>query len=276
VTPRVHFDFDDLFHADEYLYFMEQTLREEDTRAQCDFVANVLALGRSARVVDFGCGHGRHANELARRGHRVVGVDRVPGFVELARAEAERESLDAEFVEADLRALRLPSEFDAAICLFDAFGYFADEEQALILDNFYAALRPGGRLLLDVRTREWMVRVPAVSVLDKGNGDMMIDRHHFDIESGRFVDHRTYVRGGSQRDVRFSVRLYAYTELCAFLRARGFEILGGLGGYDGAPLSLTRPRTLVVAQRPLESTLAEPPLAAGPPSSGEASSESLG
>lgn len=252
MTPRVHFDFDELFQADEYLYFMEQTLREEDTRAQCDFVANVMALGRSARVVDFGCGHGRHANELARRGHTVLGVDRVPGFLELARAEAAREALAAEFVEADLRALRLPSEFDAAICLFDAFGYFADEEQALIVDNFHAALRPGGRLLLDVRTREWMVRVPPVSVLDKGNGDMMIDRHHFDIESGRFVDHRTYVRGGTQRDVRFSVRLYAYTELCAFLRARGFEVLGGLGGYDGAPLSLARPRTLVIAQRPLE------------------------
>jgi SAM-dependent methyltransferase len=250
MPPLEHFDFDELFHPEEYLYFMEQTLLEEDTPAQCDFVAEVLALAPGARVVDFGCGHGRHANELARRGHRVVGVDRVPGFVERARADAAREGLSTTFVEADLRTTRIDGEFDAAICLFDAFGYFGDEEQALILDHFLAALAPGGKLLLDVRTREWMVRVPGVSVLEKGNGDMMIDRHHFDVETGRFVDHRTYLRGGARRDVRFSIRLYAFTELRALLRARGFEVLAGFGGFDGAPLSLMRPRTLVLAERP--------------------------
>jgi SAM-dependent methyltransferase len=245
-----HFSFDDLFHADEYLYFLEDTLREENTPAQVDFVERALALSPLARVLDLGCGHGRHAIELARRGHRAVGIDLVEGFLEVARKDAAAAGVDAQFAQGDVRAFRTEVPFDGVVCLFDVLGFFGDEDNETILRNAFEALAPGGRLLLDLRTREHMMRIPNVSVVDKGNGDLMVDRVSFDVESGRLVDQRTFVRGGAVRSVSFSVRLYAYTEMRTILRALGFHVVAAYGGYDGAPLSAMRPRTLIVAEKP--------------------------
>jgi hypothetical protein len=94
-----------------------------------------------------------------------------------------------------------------------------------------------------------MTRVPATAVLDKGNGDMMIDRHHFDVASGRFVDRRTYLRAGKQREVMFSVRLYAFTEIRLILQSVGFEVVGAFGGFDDSPISALKPRTVVIAKK---------------------------
>lgn len=249
------FDFQQLFDADEYLYFMEDSLREEDTPAQVDFLLRRVDLGPGSRVLDLGCGHGRHSNELARRGHLVLGVDLTPSFLEVARKEAERDALSTQFVLGDMSVIHVEEPFDLAVCLFDAFGFFDDAHQLATLRCVHSALRDGGRFVLDLRTREWMVRVPSFSVLDKGNGDMMIDRHHFDIESGRFVDRRTYIRGGKARDVTFSVRLWAYTEIRLVLRSVGFEIESALGGYDGSPLSANKPRTLLLMKKVAAPTL---------------------
>src|SRR5262249_10292445 len=72
-----HFDFTQVFDADDYLHFYEETLRQEDTLAQVAFVERELGLASGSTIVDLGCGHGRHALELARRGHRVLGIDLV-------------------------------------------------------------------------------------------------------------------------------------------------------------------------------------------------------
>jgi len=246
----VTFRFDELFDPEEYLHFLDETLRAEDTEGQVDFAVRALSLRPGAPVVDLGCGHGRHALAFARRGFPVVGVDLVEGFVAMAKEAATREGLRADFVHGDMRSFAVgePS-FEGAVCLFDAFGWFDDDGQMGILRNVFAMLKPGGRLLLDLRTREFVTRLAPVSVTDAG-GDLMIDRQRFDLESGRLVDTRTTVRGGKTRTVTFSVRVYAYTEIRMMLRAAGFEVERGYGGFDGAGMSAARPRTLVVARRP--------------------------
>jgi SAM-dependent methyltransferase len=254
MTGPTYFRFDEVFDVDEYLYFYDDTLRAEDTPRQVDFLERALGLEPGATVLDLGCGHGRHANELARRGYRPVGVDVVPGFLEVARAEAARDGLAVDFVESDVRALALEGRIDHAVCLFDAFGFLDDEGNAAFLRAVHASLRPGGGLLLDVRNRDWIVRsILPVTVLDKGD-DLMIDRHVFDVETGRLVDRRTYVRGGRVRHVSFSVRLFSCTELTALLASTGFTVERVWGGWDGAPLSLGKNRMLLLARRDLAAT----------------------
>jgi SAM-dependent methyltransferase len=249
MADPAHFHFEDLFDPDEYLYFYEDTLREEDTPAQVTFLERELALAPGARILDIGCGHGRHANELARRGYDVLGVDLVLGFLEKARDAARRDGLAARYALGDVRGLGEVASFDHAICLFDAFGFLDDEGNEAQLAAVAAALRPGGALLLDVRNRDWIVRnILPVTVLDKGD-DLMIDRHVFDTQRGRLVDRRTYVRDGRARTVTFSIRLYALTELTVLLRAAGLAVERAFGGWDGAPLSLSRNRMLLVARK---------------------------
>lgn len=249
MTERVYFDFDQVFDADEYLYFYEDTLREEDTPSQVSFALRALGASKGDKILDLGCGHGRHANELARRGYEVLGIDLVPGFLDRARAEAEREGLSATYVHGDVRGLGLTSVFDHAVCLFDAFGFLDDEGNEAYLRSAHAAIKPGGALLLDTRSRDFIVRsILPVTVLDKGD-DMMVDRHMFDVPTGRLVDRRTYVRDGRARTVTFSLRLYTLSELTLLLRTTGFIVEQTWGGWDGGPIALGKNRMIVLARR---------------------------
>jgi SAM-dependent methyltransferase len=249
MSASAHFRFDEVFDADEYLYFYEDTLREEDTARQVTFVERELALAPGARVLDLGCGHGRHTNELARRGYAVLGVDLVLGFLERAREEARRDGLRVDYALGDVRGLGIVESFDHAIALFDSFGFLDDAGNEEYLRTVAAALTPGGSLLLDVRNRDWIARsILPVTVLDKGE-DLMVDRHFFDSTTGRLVDRRTYVRGGRVRNVSFSIRLYSPGEIALLLRLCGFTVERMWGGWDGSPVSLAKNRLLVLAKK---------------------------
>src|SRR5437870_159195 len=87
------------------------------TEQEVDFVVDTLGLEPGQRLLDVGCGPGRHALALARRGFDIVGVDLSDAFVELARKHAAAEALPAVFDVLDVRALSYDAEFDAAICL---------------------------------------------------------------------------------------------------------------------------------------------------------------
>src|SRR5262245_13242560 len=90
------------------------------TRQEVDFLVDALGLRPGDRVLDVGCGPGRHSHELARRGMEVVGLDISERFVELATTEAPS---GATFVRGDARAMTFHDEFDVAISLCQgAFG----------------------------------------------------------------------------------------------------------------------------------------------------------
>src|SRR3954470_8636255 len=97
------------------------------TEQEVDFLVGQLGLEPGARVLDVGCGPGRHALALARRGIEVVGVDISEPFVVLARDAAVPGS---QFVRGDARCLPLaPSSFDAAISLCQGgFGLVPGED----------------------------------------------------------------------------------------------------------------------------------------------------
>jgi SAM-dependent methyltransferase len=243
------FDFDTLFDAADYLHFYEETLREEQTAAQVDFLEQQLGMTGPMRVLDLGCGHGRHANELAARGHTVVGVDLVQGFLDLAAKDAEARGLSVTYARADFRALPFEAAFDRAVCLFDAFGFFSDEDNLAVLASAARALVPGGMLCLDVRNRDWMVKqLPPVTVLEKGD-DLMIDRHHFDTRSGRLIDRRIIVRDGVIKRRPFSIRLYTLSELALLLGAVGLSVTDAFGDFAGAPVSLLKNRMVLVSRK---------------------------
>jgi SAM-dependent methyltransferase len=119
------------------------------TEQEVEFLVDVLGLRPGMRVLDVGCGPGRHAHALAERGMEVVGVDISQRFVDLA---TEHAPVGATFVRADARALAFDAEFDTAISLCQgAFGLTGGPGAPLdgdgaVLDGMARALRPAGRL----------------------------------------------------------------------------------------------------------------------------------
>jgi ubiquinone/menaquinone biosynthesis C-methylase UbiE len=98
------------------------------------------------RVLDVATGTGNAALAAARRGCDVVGVDFVPGQLEVARARAAAEGLEVRFLESDAEALPVPdASFDAVVSVFGAI-FAPDQERAAA--ELLRACRPGGTIAM--------------------------------------------------------------------------------------------------------------------------------
>lgn len=116
------------------------------TEQEIGFLVNVLGLKPGMRVLDVGCGPGRHALSLASRGIEVHGVDLSPDFIELARTPAA--DLPATFEVMDVRDLAYDRDFDAAICLCQGgFGLLGGDDAGIVA-KIAAAVKPGGAVAL--------------------------------------------------------------------------------------------------------------------------------
>jgi SAM-dependent methyltransferase len=213
------------------------------TEQEVGFLVDALGLEAGARVLDVGCGPGRHALELARRGIDVVGVDLSEDFIALARGAAAADGLPARFEVGDVRDLAYDTEFDAVICLCQGgFGLLGGGDEPLAFERIAAAVRPGGRLALTAFSAAFAVRF-----LEEGE--------RFDPARG-VLHERSTVRNEDGKEEVFDLWTTCFTarELALLARRVGLEVVGvhGVtpGRYGTAPPTLDDPELLLLARRP--------------------------
>ena len=247
----VRFDVEQVF-GEDYLHFYEQRLSDEHNRAEADEIIDTLDLRAGARVLDAPCGHGRIANLLAEQGVVVTGLDSSPLFLDRARADAAARGVEVAYLEGDLRALPSDGQFDGVVCWFTSFGYFDDDDNRRVLDEFRRVLAGGGRLLIETIHHDGFLRsvmsVPPPSTFAVRVGDdVMVDQTTFDPLAGRVETERTIVRDGRVRRARYSVRLPTPPELHTWLHAAGFDDVR-FSDRRGQPLTVESRRLVVVAR----------------------------
>ena len=213
----------------------------EQTQEQVDFIWDVLEIDTGAHILDLACGFGRHALELARRGCRVVGVDITSAYIEEAKNQASNQGLNASFICADLRDLQFSSEFDVVLNLADgAIGYLEnDTENLKIFDRIAAALKPGGKHLMDVCNgayaakhfpkRNWVFGKQSLSLAD----------FEWDQERSRMFSGGLEFRFGEKLEKPDKIysnptRLYNLEELTIIFQDRAMEICQAYGGFNPA------------------------------------------
>ncbi len=213
------------------------------TAQEVDFLVDLLELCRGARVLDVGCGPGRHSVELARRGYYPIGVDISDRFVEIANRMMADEGLGGEFHVLDARLMDFQSTADVAICLCEgAFGLAgSDAAHRQVLDNVYRALRPGGRLVLSAINTPHVVQHLA--------GD---DR--FDANTGTIRDDEVIVGSdGLERQVTIYTTTFSFRELRLLLERSGFEVMAGygcnVGHFERKPLTVDDVEIMMVARK---------------------------
>ena len=107
------FDFEAVFEPNDYLYFYEDMLTLKRTKKEIEFLVKKLKLNKPMKILDLSCGHGRHANRLAKLGHKVTGVDITFGFLEIAKKDARKSEVKVRYVQQDMRKISFKEEFDS-------------------------------------------------------------------------------------------------------------------------------------------------------------------
>ncbi|MBE0663072.1 MAG: class I SAM-dependent methyltransferase [Bacteroidales bacterium] len=119
------------------------------TMGECDFIEQELEFDKTLKIIDIGCGTGRHSIELAKRGYSLTGIDLAESLLERARQKAKEVNVQIEFLKHDARALPFESQFDVAIMLCE--GSFplmeTDEMNFGILKNVAKALKPKAKFI---------------------------------------------------------------------------------------------------------------------------------
>jgi len=237
--------FDELF-GEDYLWFWEPMLTDEQADADAESVWRLLALEPGMEVLDLACGHGRIANRLAARGVRVTGLDRSEAFLELARADAAVRGVEVEYVHGDMLEIPWAERFDRVLNWFTAFGYHPDDELHAILRGVRGALRPGGRFALEtISPTALMRRFQPIGVRER-DGELLVERRRFDPVRGGMESSFVAVRGGEMRRYDVFVRMPTFPELRDWLRGAGFARVEAFG-EDGEPFVDAHNRLVAVA-----------------------------
>ena len=146
----------------------------KNTEAEAGIIEEELRISPGAAILDVGCGTGRHAIELARRGYRVTGVDLSTGMLEQAEKYAREAKVEVTWIHSNARSFQVDRLFDGAICLCEgAFGLLGIQDDALeqplaILGRMESALKPGARCLFTVLNGYRIARKYSQPDVEKG------------------------------------------------------------------------------------------------------------
>ena len=241
-------DRDDFWETFESLIFTSKMLAAAPQ--DVEHAIAMLKLEPGARVCDLCCGVGRHSLELARRGFQVTSVDRTERYLDQAKAKADADGLDIEFVLKDARDFRRPDSFDAVINLYTSFGYFEEpRENMVVLENIYASLTSGGKLLMELMGKEVLARIFQERDWREENGSILLEKRKVG-KNWEFIEsHWILFKDGQKYEHTFYPRLYSAVELCEMLSRCGFRDMETYGGLDGSPYDQNANRLAVLSHR---------------------------
>ncbi|MCX6356459.1 MAG: class I SAM-dependent methyltransferase [Candidatus Aureabacteria bacterium] len=219
----------------------------EQTRQQVSFIESALRLKPKEKLLDICCGIGRHSIPLAQQGYLVTGIDFKPEYLTKAQAEAFTLKNRPAFLEADMRKLPFVNLFDAAICIWSSFGYFDEEADLGILKGVAKALKKGGRFLIDVANRDYILRHFRERDWTKAGKGYIMERRIFHVDKSLIVT--TWVFAGEGHIVlrTSEMRLYSLIELESMLVRAGFRVSERFGDFNRARPSIETPRLILVA-----------------------------
>lgn len=196
-----------------------------------DLIVQVLDLAPGDRILDLACGSGEHAVRLARHGLDVVGIDIAPSLIEHCRQQAAGQPWRTWFEGGDMRQLAYEGEFDALVMLSGSFGFFDDATNRDVLSRVACALKPGGRMLIDVFDPPSMVVRPPRRTWSQYGGGFALNHTWWEPETCTYVNEYLFIDGEGVLNTAAEperIRVYSLPEWRAMYTAAGLEMTHAL------------------------------------------------
>jgi len=229
---------------------------EADTRLAQQEVQQVVTLlhpQNGTCILDLCCGYGRHSIPLAQRGFQVTGVDLSATQIQHAREVAENAHVHLDYHVADARKLDFQGAFDVVLNMFVSFGFFKEEhEHKQMLQGVQRALKPGGKLLLDLWNREKEIREFKPTTCESIRDLIVLKEWQFVAVAGRLNWKNTVIFADGKRESwEHSVRAYTVAELKALVEEVGLQFEAVYGNLAGEEYSLDSPSAIIIATKSL-------------------------
>ncbi len=213
----------------------------QGTIGECDFLEKEFQFDKSLNILDVGCGTGRHAIELTKRGYCVTGIDLSESQLARAREKAAEHDLHIDFRQHDARNLPFNAEFDAAIMLCE--GGFplmeTDEMNYEILKNVTRSLKDGGKFIFTTLNGLFPLfhNVEAFCAEARQEGNAAYKNNAFDLMTFRDFNITEFEDdSGNKKTLSCNERYYVPSEITWLLKTLGYgriEIFGAkLGAYS--------------------------------------------
>jgi len=208
------------------------------TVGECDFIEKEIQYDKSLKILDVGCGTGRHAIELTKRGYRVTGIDLSESQLKRAKEKAADANLVIDFQRQDARCLPFDSEFDVAIMLCE--GGFSlmetDEMDYEILKNVTKSLKPQAKFIFTAPNGLFPLYHSVddfhASVVEEGNS--VCRNNNFDLMTFReqnVVDFED--DSGNKMTLDCNERYYVPSEITWLLKSLGYTTIDIYGARLG-------------------------------------------
>lgn len=211
----------------------------QGTLGECDFITAELGDDKALKILDVGCGTGRHAIELTKRGYAVTGIDLSESMLARAREKAAAQGLTIDFQRHDARDLPFQAQFDAAIMICEgAFPLMeTDEMNFAILESVTKALKKPSKFIFTTLNGLFPLyhSVEQFCAAGTGEGNATYRSNTFDLMT--FRDHNiTELTDdqGRKMTLESNERYYVPSEITWLLKSLGYQQIEIFGAKLGA------------------------------------------
>ncbi len=196
------------------------------TAGEVDFLEKEIGYNKSFRILDVGCGTGRHSLELARRGYDVTGIDLSESMIARAEYLGKKNNLKARFFVRDARRFSFRNKFDLSIMLCEgAFPLMeTDEMNFRILSNICSVLNSGGKLIMTTLNGLYPLFHSVKDFINSNSPQGVTSGNSFDLMT--FREHSVYETAddlGNKKVLNCNERYYVPSEITWLLHDAGFS-----------------------------------------------------
>lgn len=210
----------------------------QGTIGECDFIEKEINHNKKLKIIDIGCGTGRHSIELSKRGYSITGVDLSESLLEKAREKAKQYGLHIDFLRHDARNLPFINQFDLAIMLCE--GSFplmeTDEMNFEILKNVFRSLKNKSKFIFTTLNGLF----PLFHSINDFHAEGVENNATFDSKNFDLMTFRDYNiikvadDNGTEKELECNERYYVPSEITWLLKTLGFTKIEIFGAKLGA------------------------------------------